>query len=236
MSWCGLLPNLIACTTWSINAFMTKSATSSPSGLEIHWVSPNIFTVRQFLQSHIPPLILNIRLPTLFCSWHVTIPFQSRKVQTLKDLNIPWSNCSLLLTPGAESHPTSRHNAMSTLLMDDSPRKAELQPYNHLCVKEYSNVIRNRDLVSLQEEKAGLNPHHPLRLLKSRNHSPPPSSPNFPSVSHTPSYPQRSTINTPHHSTCHLHPSIRHRTSNLTSLWAFNRVRHSSTLFHSRAT
>ena len=38
--------------------------------------------------------------------------------------------------------------------MDDSPLKAELQPYNHLCVKEYSNVIRNRDLASLHEERA----------------------------------------------------------------------------------
>ena len=47
---------------------------------------------------------------------------------------------------------------MSTLLMDDSPSKAELQPYNHLCVKEYSNIIRNRDLASLLEEKAQVIP------------------------------------------------------------------------------
>jgi len=53
---------------------------------------------------------------------------------------------------------------MSTLLMDDSPRKAEVQPYNHLCVKEYSNVIRNRDLTSLLEEKA-----------RAKSPSPPPS-------------------------------------------------------------
>ena len=64
MSWYGLPPNPIVCTTWSINAFVTKSATSPPSGLEIRWVFPNTFTVRQFLQSHIPSLILNIRLPT----------------------------------------------------------------------------------------------------------------------------------------------------------------------------
>lgn len=50
---------------------------------------------------------------------------------------------------------------MSTLLMDDSPRKAELQPYNHLCVKEYSNIIRNRDLTSLLEEKARAIPPPP---------------------------------------------------------------------------
>lgn len=72
----------------------------------------------------------------------------------MKDLNIPWSK---LFTPSdpprTESHPASRHTALSTLLMDDSPRKAELQPYNHLCVKEYSNVVRNRDLAALLEEK-----------------------------------------------------------------------------------
>ncbi|KAF9650397.1 hypothetical protein BDM02DRAFT_3061523, partial [Thelephora ganbajun] len=104
----------------------------------------------------------------------------SRKVQTLKDLNIPWSK---LFTPsdppGAVSLPTSCHTAMSTLLMDDSPRKAELQPYNHLCVKEYSNIIRNRDLASLLEEKArtfqqlsqSMNPFVPSRTTHhSRSH------------------------------------------------------------------
>lgn len=45
--------------------------------------------------------------------------------------------------------------------MDDSPRKAETQPFNHLCVKEYTNVVRNRDLASLEEEKAQLEPPSP---------------------------------------------------------------------------
>lgn len=91
------------------------------------------------------------------------IILKDRKVQTLKDLNIPWSK---LFTPsnppGTGQYPNSHHNAMSTLLMDDSPRKAELQPYNHLCVKEYSNVIRNRDLASVQEEIAQLKSPSPL--------------------------------------------------------------------------
>jgi hypothetical protein len=97
----------------------------------------------------------------LFLAYHNS-PLKDRKVQTLKDLNIPWSK---LFTPGdppgVEPHSTSHHTAMSTLLMDDSPRKAELQPYNHLCVKEYSSAIRNRDLASMQEEKARLKPPSP---------------------------------------------------------------------------
>lgn len=69
---------------------------------------------------------------------------------------------------------------MSTLLMDDSPRKAEAQPYNHLCVKEYSNVIRNRDLASLLEEKAQVkSPSLPPPTEESESH-PLPSPPQLP--------------------------------------------------------
>jgi hypothetical protein len=42
---------------------------------------------------------------------------------------------------------------MTTILMDDSPRKAELQPYNHLCIKEYAADLRAKDLSMLQIEK-----------------------------------------------------------------------------------
>lgn len=42
---------------------------------------------------------------------------------------------------------------MTTLLLDDSPRKAELQPYNHICLPEYSGELRAKDLVVLQMEK-----------------------------------------------------------------------------------
>jgi hypothetical protein len=96
----------------------------------------------------------------------------------VKDLNIPWSK---LFTPpdppGEELHPTSRHTAMSTLLMDDSPRKADVQPYNHLCVKEYSNIIRNRDLASLLEERARVkspSPPPPTEEPESQTLHPPP--------------------------------------------------------------
>ena len=74
---------------------------------------------------------------------------------------------------------------MSTLLMDDSPRKAELQPYNHLCVKEYSNVIRNRDLTSLLEEK---------NRVRSPSPPPPPEEPGPPPLPPPPLLP----LNIPH--------------------------------------
>ena len=41
---------------------------------------------------------------------------------------------------------------MSTLLMDDSSLKAALQPWNHLCIKEYVQEIRNLDLSVAQLE------------------------------------------------------------------------------------
>ncbi|TCD71081.1 hypothetical protein EIP91_000173 [Steccherinum ochraceum] len=45
------------------------------------------------------------------------------------------------------------HSALTTLLLDDSPRKAELQPYNHVCIPEYDGARRGKDLEILQNEK-----------------------------------------------------------------------------------
>ncbi|KAF9074827.1 hypothetical protein BDP27DRAFT_1415746 [Rhodocollybia butyracea] len=38
------------------------------------------------------------------------------------------------------------HSALSTLLLDDSPLKARMQPYNHLCVPEYDETYFTRDV------------------------------------------------------------------------------------------
>lgn len=65
----------------------------------------------------------------------------ARKSQTTKDLSKPW----------ASFHELHRHSAYTTLLLDDSPAKVRLQPYNHLCVPEYNAEIRNRDLSVLDE-------------------------------------------------------------------------------------
>ncbi|KAI8976379.1 NLI interacting factor-like phosphatase-domain-containing protein [Trametes punicea] len=102
-----------------------------------------------------------------------------RKVQTVKDLTKPWSflasrgaevssspHSSIASTPRSSPEPSSpsrpsdeseiitpqAHSALTTLLLDDSPRKAELQPFNHVCIGEYSGERRAKDLESLQKE------------------------------------------------------------------------------------
>ncbi|KAH9010217.1 hypothetical protein EDB84DRAFT_1280001 [Lactarius hengduanensis] len=75
-----------------------------------------------------------------------------RKVQTIKDLEKPWA----ALAPPDQGRaftflePTwSSHSAATTILLDDSHAKAALQPYNHLCVREYTRAQRNADLAAL---------------------------------------------------------------------------------------
>ncbi|OCH84942.1 hypothetical protein OBBRIDRAFT_740716 [Obba rivulosa] len=54
-------------------------------------------------------------------------------------------------SPTAARSPARVHSALTTLLLDDSPRKAELQPYNHVCIGEYSAALRAKDLESFQK-------------------------------------------------------------------------------------
>lgn len=101
-------------------------------------------------------------------------------MQTVKDLAKPWGflsqqsahipsspHSSIASTPRTSPEPSSptrpsddsisitpqAHSALTTLLLDDSPRKAELQPYNHVCIGEYSGERRAKDLESLQKEQ-----------------------------------------------------------------------------------
>lgn len=60
-----------------------------------------------------------------------------QKTQTTKDLAKPWSQ----LADGL-------HSALTTILLDDSPLKARLQPYNHVCIPEYNGKARGKDLQS----------------------------------------------------------------------------------------
>ena len=67
--------------------------------------------------------------------------------------------------PSSPSHPSEdsikpvidispqAHSALTTLLLDDSPRKAELQPFNHVCIGEYTGEKRVKDLENLQKEQ-----------------------------------------------------------------------------------
>lgn len=58
-------------------------------------------------------------------------------------------------TPGEVDSNKSRarplrrdHSERSTLLLDDSPKKAALQPWNHLCVTEYELKNENTGRLS----------------------------------------------------------------------------------------
>jgi len=86
--------------------------------------------------------------------------FSDRKTQTTKNLSKLWEQ----LSPASSSRSFSTsneqpiivpaHSAMTTLLVDDSPLKARLQPYNHLCIPEYSLQLRRKDLYVLANELA----------------------------------------------------------------------------------
>ncbi|THV04710.1 hypothetical protein K435DRAFT_850568 [Dendrothele bispora CBS 962.96] len=56
-----------------------------------------------------------------------------QKSQTTKDLAQIWT-----------AFPS--HSANTTCLLDDSPRKARRQPWNHLCIHEYDTKLRSRDI------------------------------------------------------------------------------------------
>lgn len=96
----------------------------------------------------------------------------ARKVQTFKDLSIPWSKLpvkaleegEISSPPPPDSSPVSSsssparsnppsHSALTTLLLDDSSRKAEMQPYNHICVSEYDGPRRIKDIMRMNYEQ-----------------------------------------------------------------------------------
>lgn len=91
-----------------------------------------------------------------------------RKALTTKDLTKPWtllplgtSSADIAVPSEADCTaeqaglaPSIVHSAMTTLLLDDSPHKARLQPYNHVCIPEYTSSFREKDLQQFQHERA----------------------------------------------------------------------------------
>ena len=91
-----------------------------------------------------------------------------KKTQTTKDLAKPWAQIPSLISnqsqpenPDSEvdaesdnhpSIPQQHHSALTTILMDDSPLKAVLQPWNHLCVSEYVSERRKLDVEIAERE------------------------------------------------------------------------------------
>ena len=88
-----------------------------------------------------------------------------KKTQTTKDLAKPWKQIPSIIPnqsrPDSEvdaadkdNHPSipQQHSALTTILMDDSPLKAVLQPWNHLCVSEYGSERRKLDVEIAERE------------------------------------------------------------------------------------
>ncbi|KAJ7100732.1 hypothetical protein B0H15DRAFT_770143 [Mycena belliarum] len=76
-----------------------------------------------------------------------------QKTQTTKDLRTPWG-----------AFPA--HDARTTLLLDDSVRKAHLHPFNHVCVEEYLQETRARDLEVWEASHSRATPLSAKRLAK----------------------------------------------------------------------
>ncbi|KAG8215876.1 hypothetical protein J3R82DRAFT_7841 [Butyriboletus roseoflavus] len=83
-----------------------------------------------------------------------------QKTATMKDLTKPWDLLASALSPekfkghsAVPSQSQAIHSAFTTLLLDDSPHKAALQPYNHVCIPEYDRMRRQHDLRSLLSTK-----------------------------------------------------------------------------------
>ncbi|KAK1217166.1 hypothetical protein PQX77_020174 [Marasmius sp. AFHP31] len=80
----------------------------------------------------------------------------AKKSTTTKDLNIVWSKGTFVSSPSLAPmfpvpHPQTQpqawaHSAETTILLDDSELKARMQPWNHICIKEYSARLRRVDL------------------------------------------------------------------------------------------
>ncbi|KIM53305.1 hypothetical protein SCLCIDRAFT_139237 [Scleroderma citrinum Foug A] len=96
-----------------------------------------------------------------------------KKTMTTKDLSKPWKLLPLGLNPTQIEASTSdlsrkvtdvamdtgtpnsiAHSALTTLLLDDSPHKAALQPHNHVCIPEYDSTRRHSDLASLASKSS----------------------------------------------------------------------------------
>ena len=70
------------------------------------------------------------------------------KLQTTKDKpSYQPGSLSFAPTPILEKRIHSAHMTHTTLLFNDWPLKAHLQPYNHVCItREYGEALRRRDL------------------------------------------------------------------------------------------
>ena len=75
------------------------------------------------------------------------------KTQTVKNLDKPWKELGQSNGDGLDVKQAGLHHSpRTTLLMDDSPLKAILQPWNHLCIRDYTPEVRKSDVTIRQAE------------------------------------------------------------------------------------
>src|ERR1700730_18565613 len=106
----------------------------------------------------------------------MSLPPIDTKTQTTKDLTKPWALLPLdssssppepysnppdtISSPDADqpepqqTEQRQAHSAKTPLLLDDSSLKAHLQPYNHVCIREYVASLRGKDLEVFAGRKA----------------------------------------------------------------------------------
>jgi hypothetical protein len=101
------------------------------------------------------------------------------KVQTVKDLTKPWAQLPLAADTSSQTETAAErqaHSAASTLLLDDSPAKARLQPHNHVCLREYDARLRAADLARLTWERTSSD-ERPLSKTEKKRQERPPATP-----------------------------------------------------------
>ncbi|EEB96086.1 hypothetical protein MPER_04839, partial [Moniliophthora perniciosa FA553] len=87
-----------------------------------------------------------------------------QNVQTTKDLSKIWKTRAFTSSPSLEplihgsSKQSHNHNPQTTILLDDSPLKAHLQPFNHVCIREYDKEMWTADLGVMCGEEEALEP------------------------------------------------------------------------------
>lgn len=99
------------------------------------------------------------KLPALLNTQELRSRSRSRSLTPTRALSpLKERSSSFPPTPppsSSQSAPNSGtvHSALTTLLLDDSPAKAARQPYNHVCLPEYSAETRAQDLELLHSAR-----------------------------------------------------------------------------------
>ncbi|PFH46370.1 hypothetical protein AMATHDRAFT_70071 [Amanita thiersii Skay4041] len=82
----------------------------------------------------------------------------NQKTQTTKNLEKPWAYFSKIHGGGDgwawhDSAARNTHSAHTTILLDDSPLKAQLQMWNHVCIREYDASMRGADVRAAEADR-----------------------------------------------------------------------------------